>query len=135
MALRGDTEQPRRSQKQRDEEAVQHDQPEDAGRFVVAGRQRSASTRRRIATAGVTGAIGGMLVPLLGGRLMGGSLDLLARTFPGSRLRLDQVGALVGDHDFDVLTQLATGGVEGALFAACIVGALLRARDRLHIVG
>ena len=101
----------------------------------LAGRQRSASTRRRIVTAGLTGAIGGVLVPLLGGRLMGGSLDLLARTFPGSRLRLDQVGALVGDRDFGVLTQLATGAAEGALFAACIVGALLRARHRLHIVG
>jgi DNA-binding winged helix-turn-helix (wHTH) protein len=101
----------------------------------LAGRQRSASTRRRIATAGLTGAMGGMLVPLLGGRLMGGSLDLLARTFPGSRLRLDYVGALVGDRDFGILTQLATGGAEGALFAACIVGALLRARDRLRITG
>jgi hypothetical protein len=48
-------------------------------------------------------------------------------------LRLGQLGTLVGDHDFGVVTQLLTGGVEGALFAACIVGALFRARDRLHL--
>jgi DNA-binding winged helix-turn-helix (wHTH) protein len=100
----------------------------------LAGRQRSASMRRRIAIAGLVGAAGGVLVPLSGGRLMGGSLDLLARTFPGSHLRLGQMGALVGDQDFGLVTQLVTGGLEGALFAACIVGALFRARDRLHIV-
>jgi DNA-binding winged helix-turn-helix (wHTH) protein len=99
----------------------------------LAGRQRSTSMRRRIAIAGLVGAVGGVLVPLLGGRLMGGSLDLLARTFPGSHLRLGQLGILVGDHDFGLLTQLVTGGVEGALFAACIVGALIRARDRLNV--
>lgn len=99
----------------------------------LAGRQRSGSMRRRIAIAGLVGAVGGVLVPLLGGRLMGGSLDLLARTFPGSHLRLGQLGTLVGDQDFGLVTQLVTGGVEGALFAACIVGALFRARDRLHL--
>lgn len=99
----------------------------------LAGRQRSVSMRRRIAIAGLVGALGGVLVPLLGGRLMGGSLDLLARTFPGSHLRLGQLGAAVGDHDFGMVTQLVTGGAEGALFAACIVGALFRARDRLNV--
>jgi DNA-binding winged helix-turn-helix (wHTH) protein len=100
----------------------------------LAGRPRSASMRRRIAIAGLVGAMGGVLVPLLGGRLMGGSLDLLARTFPGSHLRLGQLGILVGDHDFGLVTRVVTGGVEGALFAACIVGALFRARDRLNVV-
>ncbi len=78
---------------------------------------------RRIAIAGLIGAVGGVLVPLLGGRLMGGSLDLLARIFPGSHLWLRQLGAAVG-VDFGIATQLVTGGVEGALF---------RARDRLNI--
>lgn len=98
----------------------------------LAGRQRSVSMRGRIAIAGLAGAAGGIIVPLLGGRLMVGSLDLLARTFPDSRLRLGPLGALAGDRDFGLAAQLVTGGAEGALFAACIVGALLRARDRLN---
>jgi DNA-binding winged helix-turn-helix (wHTH) protein len=35
------------------------------------------SLRRAVATAGLVGAVAGMLVPQFGGRLMGGSLDLL----------------------------------------------------------
>ena len=47
----------------------------------LAGEPRRAppSLRRGIAVAGLAGGAAGMLIPLLGGRLMGGSLDLLAR--------------------------------------------------------
>lgn len=89
---------------------------------------RSTGLRRAVATAAVAGAIGGLLIPIMGGRLMGGSLDLLARGFPASRLRLDQLGALIGEHGFGALTQMITGGLEGALFAGCIVGAMMLAR-------
>jgi hypothetical protein len=57
--------------------------------------------------------------------MMGGSLDLLAHSFPNSRLRLDQVGALFGEHGFGPIAQAATGAIEGALFGACIVGAMV----------
>jgi hypothetical protein len=56
---------------------------------------------------------------------MGGSLDLLARSFEGSRLRLDQIGALLGEQGFGPISQAATGALEGALFGACIVGAMV----------
>lgn len=81
-------------------------------------------TRRSALAAAVAGAAAGIAIPLLGGRLMGGSLDLLARSFPDSRLRLDQVGALFGEPDFGTVAQAATGALEGALFGACIVGAM-----------
>jgi DNA-binding winged helix-turn-helix (wHTH) protein len=87
--------------------------------------------RRSIATAALAGCAAGMAVPLLGGRMMGGSLDLLARSFPGSRLRLDQIGALFGESGFGLLSQIATGGLEGGLFGGCIVGALIVARRGL----
>ncbi len=86
------------------------------------GRQRSA--RRTAAIAALSGAAAGMVIPLLGGRLMGGSLDLLASAFPGSRLRLGEVGNLFGEAGFGPITQVVTGGLEGALFAGCIVGAM-----------
>jgi hypothetical protein len=62
---------------------------------------------------------------------MGGSLDLLARAFPESRLRLDPIGALFGESGFGPVTQIVTGGLEGALFGGCIVGALVLARRSL----
>jgi DNA-binding winged helix-turn-helix (wHTH) protein len=81
-------------------------------------------TRRSIAGAALAGAAAGIIIPLLGGRLMGGSLDLLARSFPHSRLRLDQIATLLGEHSFGPISQVVTGCLEGALFSTCIVGAM-----------
>ncbi len=59
---------------------------------------------------------------LLGRRLPGGSLDLLAQVFPASRLRLDRIGTLLGEPGLGPVSQAATGAPEGALFAGCLVG-------------
>ena len=89
---------------------------------------RTASLRRGLALAALAGGLGGVLIVLSGGRLMGGSLDLLARTFPSSRLRLDRIGAALGEPGLGPIAGAVTGAVEGALFAACIVGAMAWAR-------
>jgi len=81
-------------------------------------------------TAALMGGSAGSLIPLIGGRLMGGSLDLLSRTFADSRLRLDAIGALLGEQGFGPMSQIVTGALEGALFSACVVGASLLARRR-----
>lgn len=86
---------------------------------------KSPWTGRSIAAAAIAGAVVGIVIPLSGGRLMGGSLDLLARSFPNSRLRLDQIGALLGEHGFGPISQITTGALEGALFGACIIGAMV----------
>ena len=87
---------------------------------------------RSIAAGALAGGAAGALVSLLGGRLMGGSLDLLARHFPQSRLRLDEVGQLFGESGFGPISRAVTGGLEGALFGACVVGAMILARRRLY---
>jgi len=89
---------------------------------------RSSSVRRGAGVAALCGGAAGAVLPLLGGRMMGGSLDLLARHFPASRLRLDQIGALFGEQGFGPISQVVTGGLEGALFGGCVVGAMLLAR-------
>jgi DNA-binding winged helix-turn-helix (wHTH) protein len=96
---------------------------------------RSRSLRRGMTAAALAGAAAGMLIPALGGRLMGGSLDLLARGLPGSRLRFDPVGGLVGETGFGPISQIVTGGLEGALFGGCIVGAMIAARRSLGAAG
>ena len=73
-------------------------------------------------------AAAGAVIALVGGRLMAGSLDLLARTFPDSRLRLDQVSALFGESGFGPVTRLVTSCLEGALFSACVVAAMIFAQ-------
>jgi DNA-binding winged helix-turn-helix (wHTH) protein len=91
---------------------------------------RTESLRRGIAGAAVAGGVAGLAIPVLGGRMMGGSLDLLAGNFPGSRLRLDLIGALFGEHGFGPVSQIVTGALEGALFTACVVGAMVIAGRR-----
>jgi DNA-binding winged helix-turn-helix (wHTH) protein len=95
----------------------------------LAGRTRSL--RRGMAAAALAGGVAGIVIPLIGGRLMGGSLDLLARRFPESRLRLDQIGGLFGESGFGPIGAVATGALEGALFAGCVVGAMILARRGL----
>lgn len=91
-----------------------------------------SSLRRSVAVASVAAAGAGTLIPIFGGRLMGGSLALLAEEFPGSRLRLDPIGSLFGERGFGQISQIVTGGVEGALFGGCIVGAMMIAQRNLR---
>ncbi len=90
----------------------------------------SGSLRRGTAFAALTGAAAGVVIVLLGGRLMFGSLELLAAAFPGSRLRLDPLPGMFGEAGFGPVTSFATTIVEGALFSASVVGAMMLARRR-----
>ena len=78
--------------------------------------------------AALAGGAAGMAITVLGGRLMAGSLDLLARSFPDSRLRLDPIGGLFGEHGFGPVSEVVTGALEGALFGGCVVAAMIVAR-------
>ena len=92
------------------------------------------SVRRGAALAAAVGAATGLVIALLGGRLMAGSLDLLAREFPASRLRIDVIGALFGEAGFGPVSQAVTGALEVALFTGCVVAAILLARRSLDRV-
>jgi DNA-binding winged helix-turn-helix (wHTH) protein len=89
----------------------------------------TATTRwRPVAAAAATGSVVGVLIALSGGHLMGGSLDLLARSFSESRLQLDTFGRYFGEVRFGQTTQVILAGIEGFLFAGCVVGALVASR-------
>ena len=94
-----------------------------------------ASGSQSIGIAVLTGGVAGVAIGAAGGRLMGGSLDLLARGFSGSRLRMDQIGRMFGEPDFGTVANTVTAGLEGALFAGCLVAAMhvaVRYADREH---
>ena len=80
------------------------------------------------ALAAISGAVAGILSVLFGGRLMLGSLAALAHDFPKSQLRIDHISRLFGDSSFGPVTQFVSAALEGALFSACIVGAMALAR-------
>ncbi len=96
----------------------------------IARRIAPQSLRSSVAIAGLCGAAAGVVIVLLGGRLMAGSLDLLARAFPESRLHLDAIGALFGEVGFGPVSLMLSTAAEGALFSAGVVGAMMFAQRR-----
>lgn len=91
----------------------------------------SGSMVRRVAVAALSGGLAGAAIALLGGRLMAGSLDLLATGFPGSRLRLGAIGRLFGENGLGPVGEAVTAGLEGLLFAGCVVGTMIIARRNM----
>lgn len=88
------------------------------------------SIRRAAACGALAGALAGIAVAVLGGRLLGGSLASLAERFPASRLDLGELGALFGEPGFGQLTRAVTGAAEAALFVGSTVAAIVWAQRR-----
>lgn len=88
--------------------------------------------RIRYATALVAaiGALSGVLVVLLGGQMMAGSLQTLVAAFPGSQFRLHDVAALLGETGFGRQSRIVTAAFEGCLFVVSLATALHRAEPR-----
>lgn len=104
--------------------------PEGAmlGAAVGLGVWLSDGSPRRGALAGsLAGAVAGAAIALAGGRLLGGSLELLARGFPGSGLQLQRIGALLSEDAFGPAAQALSAAVEGGLFSAAVAAALVLA--------
>lgn len=85
---------------------------------------------RDVAGGALAGTAIGIVIPLSGGHLMGGSLKLLAESFQESQLRLDTFASLFGGIPFGPLTEAALAGLEGLIFGACVAGAFAWARQR-----
>jgi len=92
---------------------------------------RSGSIRLGALGAAACGVAAGLLISLLGGRLMLGSLDLLTSHLPRSRLQLDGISAIFGEHGFGAVTRAATAMLEGGVFVASVVAAIEIARQRM----
>ncbi len=99
--------------------------------YLASLTSSSQSLSRRMLPAAAVGAAAGAVIPAAGGQLLGGSLNALAEVLPQSQLRLDQIGAMFGEDSFGRISQIATGGLEGMLFAACMTGAILLAERQL----
>lgn len=94
------------------------------GLGVWIARSRQMSFGRSAATGLLAGAVAGLLIPMLGGHLLGGSLNLLTQQFPDSRFRLDTIGGLFGETGFGPISEVMTASIEGALFGLGVAGAL-----------
>jgi DNA-binding winged helix-turn-helix (wHTH) protein len=91
------------------------------------------SVRQSVLLAALCGAAAGVVISLSGGRLMLASLDLLTQHISGSRLQLGQISAFFGEASFGPITRTVTCALEGGLFAAGVVGAMLVARREIAV--
>lgn len=94
------------------------------GLAVWRARRAVTSPEHALAAAAAIGLVAGALAPLLGLRLMGGSLASLAASFPGSRLDLAQIGQWFGEDGFGQVAQALSGAGEAAVFVLGAVAAL-----------
>lgn len=92
---------------------------------------RSAgSTKRHAGLAGMAlGAVAGLIIALLGGRLLAGSIDVLTQTTEGARLDLGRIGALLGETGFGLRSRIVSSVAEGALFGGFTATGLWRGSD------
>jgi DNA-binding winged helix-turn-helix (wHTH) protein len=85
-----------------------------------------------ISGAALMGALAGALLPLMGGKLMGASLDALSEAFPASPLNIDSLGRWVGEDHFGIVSQTCFGALEGFLLGAGITFAIRYAASVLR---
>ena len=105
------------------------------GAWMTSRGSKARSVRRSVAIAGFAGGIAGILITLLGGRMMGASLDSLAEAFPASRLDIDPLGRWFGEDHFGLAAQIGFGAVEGLLFGAAVAAAIRYANQLLREIG
>ncbi|MBD8066057.1 winged helix-turn-helix domain-containing protein [Devosia sp. PTR5] len=87
---------------------------------------------RRAALFGCTTAgVAGALIPMVGGHMLGGSLELLTLSFPNSRLQFGEIGLLFGESGLGPVSRVVTGALEGILFGGSTVAAMSLARERV----
>jgi DNA-binding winged helix-turn-helix (wHTH) protein len=92
-------------------------------------RRSSMTFGRSILLGGLAAGVAGLFIPLLGGRLLGGSLDLLLRQFPNAGFQLKPIGAIFGETGFGPISRTVSSGIESALFGACLLGAFFLVRQ------
>jgi DNA-binding winged helix-turn-helix (wHTH) protein len=85
-----------------------------------------------ISGAALMGGIAGAILPLMGGKLMGSSLDALNEAFPESPLNIDSLGRWFGEDDFGLISQTVFGAFEGFLLGAGITFAIRYAANVLR---
>lgn len=98
-----------------------------AGWLALARLERRAGP---MAAALTLGSAAGLLIHVLGGRLLGGSLYALQQGLGDTRLTLERIGGLLGETGFGRTADIVTCVAEGAIFVLVSTAALLLVRSR-----
>ncbi|HTU99631.1 MAG TPA: transcriptional regulator [Luteitalea sp.] len=88
-------------------------------------------SRARVALiTGAVAGLGGLALALVGGNLVGASLDLMAGTFAGSQVGLEPFARLLGEGRLRPVTKMVVSGLEAFAFGVGVASGLtLRPRS------
>ena len=68
--------------------------------------------------------LAGISLTIIGGNLFSGSLEIVARAFSDSQLRMDALATFFGEVHFGRTTQLMMGAIEGGLFGCMMMAGM-----------
>ena len=83
----------------------------------------------RVAAAAVGTMFAGALLTVVGGNLFSASLEIVARMFANSQIRMDPLAAMFGEVHFGRTTQVVMGALEGLLFGAGVAMGIETSRN------
>ena len=89
-----------------------------AGATLVAGLFTRARPWHRVVCASLGAMCAGALLTVIGGNLFSASLEIVARMFANSQMRMEPLASLFGEGHFGETTQIILGALEGLLFGA-----------------
>ena len=79
---------------------------------------------QRVLAAAVGAMCAGVLLTVIGGNLFSASLEIVARMFANSQIRMDPLAPLFGEVHFGQTTQIVMGALEGLLFGAGVASGI-----------
>ncbi|MDZ7361337.1 MAG: winged helix-turn-helix domain-containing protein [candidate division KSB1 bacterium] len=94
------------------------------GALVAGGLVNGRQPWQRIFGAALGSMLAGIVLAIIGGNLFSSSLELIARSFANSQIRLEPLASFFGEMHFGRTTQIALGAIEGFLFGGGLTGGM-----------
>jgi hypothetical protein len=94
------------------------------GAILVAALVPRARPAQRVFGASLGAMCAGVLLTVIGGNLFSGSLEIVARLFADSQMRMEPLAPFFGEVHFGQTTQIVLGAIEGLLFGAGVTGGI-----------
>jgi len=96
------------------------------GVVLAATLIRRSRSWQRVLAAAVGAMCAGLLLTVVGGNLFSASLEIVARMFANSQIRMDPLAPLFGEVHFGHTAQIVMGALEGLLFGAGVASGMER---------
>jgi DNA-binding winged helix-turn-helix (wHTH) protein len=94
------------------------------GAILVAALLPRARPVQKVLGASLGAMCAGVLLTIIGGNLFSGSLEIVARLFEDSQMRMEPLAPFFGEVHLGQTTQIILGAIEGLLFGAGVTSGI-----------